>query len=164
MNALGLIETIGLTAAIHALDVAMKSSDVNFIGHEKTKGGAMIVLKIEGDVGAVKSAVETVRASLSSSAVYSTKVISRPSSEVSKKMIRPFDKRKTVEEAVSEMKAEVEASEAEVTEPAPEPQPEEPQPEEPAPEPQPEEPQPEEPAPEPAPKKPAAKRTRKKKA
>ena len=57
-QALGLIETVGLPVAIEAADAALKAANVTLIGYEKTKGGGLIVVKLRGDVGAIKAAVE----------------------------------------------------------------------------------------------------------
>jgi len=55
--ALGLIETMGLVAAIGAADSALKSADVQLIGFDFAGNGGTTV-KIEGEVSAVKFAVE----------------------------------------------------------------------------------------------------------
>ena len=82
-KAIGLIETIGLAAAIDAADVAVKSANVEVIGTEYTKGDGMVVVKIEGDVGAVNAGVEAARQSASRiGTVFSYKVIPRPSAEL----------------------------------------------------------------------------------
>lgn len=78
-QALGLIETVGLTAAIEAADTAVKSANVTLIGYELTKGGGMVTVKIEGDVGAVKAAISSARAAAEKvGEVFSTQVIPRP--------------------------------------------------------------------------------------
>jgi microcompartment protein CcmL/EutN len=78
-NALGFIETIGLTAAIEAADTAVKSANVRLLGYELAKGDGMTAVKIEGDVGAVKSAVNAARAAAARiGKVVSTYVIPRP--------------------------------------------------------------------------------------
>lgn len=57
MQALGLIETKGVVAAIVGADAMLKAADVNLL--EKTKvGGGLVVIAVTGDVGAVKAAVE----------------------------------------------------------------------------------------------------------
>ena len=76
---LGIIETIGLAAAVVAADTCVKSANVNLIGYELTKGGGMAVIKIEGNVGAVKSAIQAAKAILKKDEIWSTKVIARPS-------------------------------------------------------------------------------------
>ena len=55
--ALGMIETKGLIGAIEAADAACKAADVKLISSEKVKG-ALINIKIIGEVAAVKSAVD----------------------------------------------------------------------------------------------------------
>ncbi|NYE58478.1 BMC domain-containing protein [Carboxydothermus ferrireducens] len=55
-NALGLIETYGLTAAIEAADAALKAAMVSLIGYIKVKSG-IVTVAVEGDVAAVKAAV-----------------------------------------------------------------------------------------------------------
>jgi microcompartment protein CcmL/EutN len=55
--ALGMIETKGLVGAIEAADAACKAANVKLIGSEKVKG-ALINVKIIGEVAAVKSAVD----------------------------------------------------------------------------------------------------------
>ncbi|CEI72788.1 MULTISPECIES: BMC domain-containing protein [Romboutsia] len=81
--AIGIIETIGLAACIEAADVCVKSANVNLIGYELSKGGGMATLKIEGNVGAVKAAIEaSVVAANKISKVFSYKIIPRPSKEI----------------------------------------------------------------------------------
>jgi len=55
--ALGMIETKGLIGAIEAADAACKAADVKLISSEKVKG-ALINIKIVGEVAAVKAAVD----------------------------------------------------------------------------------------------------------
>ncbi|KGO15198.1 BMC domain-containing protein [Clostridium botulinum] len=57
MQALGLIETKGLLAAVEAADTMVKSADVSII--EKTYvGGGLVTISVTGDVGAVKASIE----------------------------------------------------------------------------------------------------------
>lgn len=56
-NALGLIETKGLVAAIEAADAMTKSANVELIGYEKI-GSGLVTVMVRGDVGAVKAAVD----------------------------------------------------------------------------------------------------------
>jgi microcompartment protein CcmL/EutN len=77
--ALGLIETKGKLAAVEAADVALKAANVTLCGFENATG-ALITVKIEGDVGAVKAAVEAARArAMLLSEIVATHVIPRPS-------------------------------------------------------------------------------------
>lgn len=88
---LGLIETIGLVAAVEAADAAVKSANVRLVGYERAKGSGMITVKIEGEVGAVKAAVSAAAASAAKvGKVVSTLVIARPSGEL-EGMIRSSD-------------------------------------------------------------------------
>lgn len=73
--AVGIIEVIGLSSAIELADVCVKSANVNLIGYELSRGSGMVVVKIEGDVGAVNAAIQ---ASSNLGKVYSKKVIPRP--------------------------------------------------------------------------------------
>lgn len=82
-EALGLIETVGLAAAIEAADTAVKAANVKLLGYEKTRGNGMITVKIVGDVGAVKAAVTAgVMAANRVNEVYSYHVIPRPHDEI----------------------------------------------------------------------------------
>lgn len=56
-NAIGLIETRGLVAAIEALDASLKAANVEFISYRFTTGGLICVI-VTGDVGAVRAAVD----------------------------------------------------------------------------------------------------------
>jgi len=81
-RALGLIETIGLAAAVEAADAAVKSANVLLIGYELTRGDGMVTVKIEGDVGAVNAAISAAASAAGNvNRVYSTQVIPRPSQE-----------------------------------------------------------------------------------
>lgn len=91
LKSLGLIETMGLTAGIEAADAAVKSANVKLIGYELSKGSGMTVIKIEGDVGAVKAAIDAATvAAQKVSKVVSTKVIPRPANGL-EKMIHTKD-------------------------------------------------------------------------
>lgn len=83
MRALGMIETVGLAPAIEAADTAVKSANVTLIGYELTKGGGMVMVKFEGDVGAVKAAVEAgAMAAERVGKVFSKHIIPRPGNGV----------------------------------------------------------------------------------
>ena len=57
MEALGMVETRGLVAAIEATDAMVKAANVTLIGSEKI-GSGLVCVMVRGDVGAVKAAVE----------------------------------------------------------------------------------------------------------
>lgn len=82
-KALGLIETIGLAAAIEAADAATKAANVTLLGYENSKGGGMITVKVVGDVGAVKAAIAAGSAAAARiGRVASTNIIARPHTEI----------------------------------------------------------------------------------
>ena len=84
-EAIGLIEAIGLATAIEAADAAVKSANVRLIGYEACKGDGMSTIKVAGDVGAVKAAVEAATAACAKGrGVWGTKVIPRPSEGIDK--------------------------------------------------------------------------------
>lgn len=85
ISSLGLIEVVGLVGAIEAADTAVKAANVRVIDYELTKGGGMVTVKIEGEVSAVKAAVDAaVMAAERLTTVVSHLVIARPSEEVAK--------------------------------------------------------------------------------
>jgi len=57
MSALGMVETRGLAALVEALDAMLKTADVGYAGQKRLGGGLATVL-VEGDVAAVKAAVD----------------------------------------------------------------------------------------------------------
>lgn len=88
MKALGLIEVRGMVPAVEALDSALKAANVNRLDVVKVGGGLVSVL-IEGDVGAVRAAVDAAQAAAEKiGTVISTHVIPRPAAEVTE-MITP---------------------------------------------------------------------------
>ena len=52
LEALGMVETRGLTAAIEAADAMTKAAEVTLIGTEKI-GSGLVTVMVRGDVGAV---------------------------------------------------------------------------------------------------------------
>ncbi|ABD86730.1 BMC domain-containing protein [Rhodopseudomonas palustris] len=78
-RSLGLIETIGLAAAIEAADAAVKSANVTLVGYELARGDGMTVVKVEGEIGAVNAAIAAAAvAAAKINRVVSTRVIARP--------------------------------------------------------------------------------------
>ena len=81
-EALGMIETRGLTAAIEAADQMCKAANVVLIGTEKI-GSGLVTVMVRGDVGAVKAATEAGGAAADRvGELVSVHVIPRPHSEV----------------------------------------------------------------------------------
>ena len=82
MNALGMIETYGYLAAVEALDSALKAANVSLVDVTKVKGGLVTVM-VEGDVGAVKAAIDASAAAAERvGTVVSVHVIPRPAQDV----------------------------------------------------------------------------------
>ena len=87
LEALGMVETRGLTAAIEAADAMTKAAEVTLIGTEKI-GSGLVTVMVRGDVGAVKSSVEAgSNAATSLGELIATHVIPRPHNDV--EMILP---------------------------------------------------------------------------
>ena len=83
-EALGMVETRGLVAAIEAADAMTKAANVTLVGTEKI-GSGLVTVMVRGDVGAVKSAVESGAASASRlGELVATHVIPRPHTDVEK--------------------------------------------------------------------------------
>jgi len=84
MQALGMIETRGLTAAIEAADSMTKAAEVTLVGTEKI-GSGLVTVMVRGDVGAVKAAVESGAATASRlGELVAAHVIPRPHNDVEK--------------------------------------------------------------------------------
>ena len=84
LQALGMVETRGLVAAIEAADAMVKAANVELIGTEKI-GSGLVSVMVRGDVGAVKAATEA--GSVAASALgelVAVHVIPRPHTDVEK--------------------------------------------------------------------------------
>lgn len=82
MKSKGFIETRGLVAAIEAADAMVKAENVTLAGR-KMIGGGLVTVIIEGDVGAVKAAVDAGAAAAQKvGELVSVHVIARPDSEI----------------------------------------------------------------------------------
>lgn len=84
MQAIGMIETRGVLAAIESADVMLKTANVRLVSKEKVGGGLISVI-VEGDVAAVKASVEAgayAVENLDKSLLVSKHVIPRPVSDV----------------------------------------------------------------------------------
>jgi ethanolamine utilization protein EutM len=83
-NALGMVETKGLIAAIEAGDTMLKAANVELIGYEKI-GGGFVTVMVRGDVGAVKAAAESGgQAAQRLGELISVHVIPRPHTDLEK--------------------------------------------------------------------------------
>ena len=82
MKSTGFIETRGLVAAIEAADAMVKAANVTLSG-KKMIGGGLVTVVIEGDVGAVKAAVDAGAAAAQKvGELVSVHVIARPDAEI----------------------------------------------------------------------------------
>ena len=83
-EALGMVETRGLVAAIEAADAMVKAANVDLIGTEKI-GSGLVSVMVRGDVGAVKAATESGSAAASKlGELVAVHVIPRPHADVEK--------------------------------------------------------------------------------
>jgi len=83
-EALGMIETRGLTAAIEASDAIVEAAEVTLIGTAKI-GSGLVSVMVRGDVGAVNAAVESGAAAAEKlGEIVAKHVIPRPHPDVEK--------------------------------------------------------------------------------
>lgn len=83
-EALGMIETRGLVAAIESADAMVKAADVTIVGTEKI-GSGLVTVMVQGDVGAVKAAVEAGSAAAQRlGEIVAVHVIPRPNTDIKK--------------------------------------------------------------------------------
>ena len=83
-EALGMVETRGLTAAIEAADQMTKAAEVVLVGTEKI-GSGLVTVMVRGDVGAVKAATEVgASAAQRLGELVAVHVIPRPHADVEK--------------------------------------------------------------------------------
>ena len=83
-EALGMIETRGLTAALEAADAMVTAAEVTLIGTEKI-GSGLVSVMVRGDVGAVNAAVQAGAANAAKlGELVATHVIPRPHQDVEK--------------------------------------------------------------------------------
>ena len=91
MEALGMIETRGLLAAIESADAMLKAAEVRLL--ERTcVGGGLVTVTITGDVAAVKASIDAAAAAvnrLGAELLISQHVIPRPHSELGETIVSP---------------------------------------------------------------------------
>jgi len=84
MEALGMVETRGLTASIEAADAMTKAANVVLVGTEKI-GSGLVTVMVRGDVGAVKAATEAgANAAQRLGELVAVHVIPRPHADIEK--------------------------------------------------------------------------------
>lgn len=82
MEALGMIETKGLTALVEASDAMLKSANVTLLGWEQI-GSGLVTAMVVGDVAAVKAAIDAGAAAASRvGEVVGIQVIPRPHGDI----------------------------------------------------------------------------------
>lgn len=85
LKASGFIEAVGLSNAIIASDIMLKSANIELVGVELTKGMGYAVVKVQGEIGAVKAAVDAAwNARVLDSKLVSKTIIARPSNDLEK--------------------------------------------------------------------------------
>ena len=95
-SAIGLLETKGLTALVTGTDAMLKAANVTLTGPLKSVGSAMVCATIEGDVAAVKAAIEAgAEAASQIGEVISAHVIARPVDDTVKVLPQAPAARKT---------------------------------------------------------------------
>ena len=83
-EAIGLIETKGIVAAVEACDAALKSANVTFVEQHKV-GNGLVAITLRGDVAAVRAAVDAgAEAGGRVGEIVSVHVIARPHADVMK--------------------------------------------------------------------------------
>ncbi|MBI4859237.1 MAG: BMC domain-containing protein [Candidatus Riflebacteria bacterium] len=81
-EALGIIETRGLTALVEAADAAVKTANVVLVKYEKIEGG-LVSITLRGDVAAIKAATDAGAAAANKVGdLIAVHVIPRPHSSV----------------------------------------------------------------------------------
>lgn len=102
MKAIGLIEVRGIVGAIEAADVALKAAQVELVSRQKVKAG-FTALTFEGDVGAVKAALEAATVAVERLGVLiASHVIPRPDDSVEILLNRNGNIAKTEQELSSQ--------------------------------------------------------------
>src|SRR5271167_1205807 len=82
MEALGMIETKGLTALIEASDAMLKAANVTLLGWQKI-GSGLVTAFVVGDVAAVKAAIDAGSAAAGRvGEVVAVQVIPRPHEDI----------------------------------------------------------------------------------
>jgi ethanolamine utilization protein EutM len=82
-QAVGLLETRGLTCLVVGVDAMLKSANVELAGPMKQIGNAMCNAVVTGDVAAVKAAIDAgAAAAAESGEVISAHVIARPDAAI----------------------------------------------------------------------------------
>ncbi|OKY53494.1 BMC domain-containing protein [Megasphaera cerevisiae] len=121
-KALGLVEVAGLSSAVETADAMVKAANVVLVELEGARGNGMMTVKVIGDVGAVRAAVEAGRAVAASfGALVSVDIIARPNESTGGMFVRYPDKKEPPMFYGGDPKAKPEQKAEAVQEPDPEP-------------------------------------------
>ena len=89
LGALGFVETIGMAAGVQAADAMVKAANVTLVTMQRP-GGGIITMIVQGDVGAVRAAVDAGAAAAACvGRVRCAHVIARPIDELAGVLLRP---------------------------------------------------------------------------
>ncbi len=95
--ALGFVELQALVAAVHCLDVMLKTADVEFVAVERKLGGRLVTIVVRGSISAVNAAVEAgAKAAQELGHLKAHEVIARPHPEILKFLHLDENEEKTV--------------------------------------------------------------------
>jgi ethanolamine utilization protein EutM len=95
LQALGMIETRGLTALIEAADAMCKAAKVELVGYDRV-GSGLVTAFVRGDVAAVKAAVEAGQNGAARvGEIVATHIIARP--HVNVDLVLPLGRKGEVE-------------------------------------------------------------------
>lgn len=85
MKALGILEVVGFTAAVEALDAMLKTASVELVTTENALGGRLVTIIVQGEISDVKQAVEHGKMSVANvGEIASSVCINNPHEEVKK--------------------------------------------------------------------------------
>ena len=92
-QAIGILETSGLIGLVNGTDAMLKSADVQLAGPMRQIGSAMCNVVVEGDVAAVKAAIDSGAAAAEQvGTVISAHVIARPDASIDDVLPSPAKK------------------------------------------------------------------------
>jgi len=93
-NAYGFIEVAGVVAATSALDIMCKTADVRLVTWERKLGGRLATIVIEGEVAAIKEAIDAAKAN-GIKAPVAVGVLARPHPEIVRLVTQSAEKVKS---------------------------------------------------------------------
>lgn len=98
MKALGLIEVVGFTAGVQALDAMLKTANVELVSTENSLGGRLVTIMVKGNIMDVKEAIENAKIAVNQvGEIASSVCINNPHDEVKKLVLQSSKKLKVGE-------------------------------------------------------------------